>query len=262
MSLCSHKYYFIKMKMAVLRQPDLEALLVVFAFDEQQQQNHFQSSSSYFTLKLSVIKYIRSAGSVWSWGFVLTLWVEGRQRSQPGGWRRCVTLQTMLVFFIIVGQKADVGWAGRVLPFSSATLAWARKQRIINYVMLFNLVSRRAIRHRLRFQKSPLHRPCACVFWAVWVGAGPVYLLPHWLNLSCCSQQYVRDILSCGVPQGSVLGPILFSLCVFPLGRLVSFYADDIQLYISFNKSEVWSSQSCWSFCPPSATGWQIITCS
>lgn len=163
MSLCSHKYYFIKMKMAVLRQPDLEALLV-FAFDEQQQQNHFQSSSSYFTLKLSVIKYIRSAGPVWSWGFVLTPWVEGRQRSQPGVWRRCVTLQTMLVFFIIVGQKANVGWAGRVLPFSSATLAWACKQRIINYVMLFNLVSRRATRHRLPSQKSPSTVPVPVFF--------------------------------------------------------------------------------------------------
>lgn len=50
--------------MAVLRQPDLEALLVVFAFDEQQEQNHFQSSSSYFTL-LSVIKYISSQPCEW-----------------------------------------------------------------------------------------------------------------------------------------------------------------------------------------------------
>lgn len=38
-SLCSDEY-LIKMKMAVLRQPDLEASLVVFAFDEQ--QNHKQ----------------------------------------------------------------------------------------------------------------------------------------------------------------------------------------------------------------------------
>ena len=71
--------------------------------------------------------------------------------------------------------------------------------------------------------------------------------------------------LVCGVPQGSVLGPMKFCLYLLPLGAIFRhhnigyhIYADDTQLYISFKCKDPLESLTRLNMCISDIRVWMI----
>ena len=72
-----------------------------------------------------------------------------------------------------------------------------------------------------------------------------------------------RSDFSFGVPQESLLGPLLFTLYTTPLGSLISghaiahhLYADDSQLYVSFSSGDSAAALSGLQSCSASVQSW------
>ena len=73
-----------------------------------------------------------------------------------------------------------------------------------------------------------------------WIGLHPIWLIEHSLLSSTMPNQNLV-LLRVGVPQGSILGPILYLLYTSTLADILKhhnmcyhLYADDTQMYVSF----------------------------
>ena len=82
-------------------------------------------------------------------------------------------------------------------------------------------------------------------------------------SVSIDSHLTIPSPMRTGVPQGSVLGPLLFCLYTTPLSHILSatalsyhFYADDTQLYISFDSSDSATSLATLSLALDSVHAW------
>ncbi len=75
------------------------------------------------------------------------------------------------------------------------------------------------------------------------------YLINRRYVVSIGNQSSSELYLKSGVPQGSILGPVPFSLYMLPLGSIlytyrVMQYADDIQIYIPLKSNYKQSSKA------------------
>jgi len=89
------------------------------------------------------------------------------------------------------------------------------------------------------------------------------YLTNHSQAVVIKDVHFFSANLICGVPQGSVLGPLLFSLYVAPIEDIIMahglqsmIFADDMQMYLVMQRSEQSSCLSKLELCAQDILSW------
>ena len=95
----------------------------------------------------------------------------------------------------------------------------------------------------------------------------PSYLFSRTCAITIGNHSSSTTQMTYGLPQGSILGPILFSIYMLPLGQIIlrhnvsfHYYADNTQIYLPLRPNDQWSLAAILTALKTSTAGWPITS--